>query len=271
MSSTLLTTYSCGHEERSATRIGEEQQPGVMGIIRRMSSKSPSGAVIADSALLCTTCREKPHPEPLRSHPVIIIRPQEPRQLDRDDVNPYANEFPDLQRYGAHDFTRKRPDDVDRNVPPTSPVILSRPISPLLTAPDNLEDKRGVLTEYRCGHHKVSSVKEKGIVLGVDKLGFLLIQSKHRCPRCFAHGIEESSSDKQSSTRGQPEETPFVPLDGSDLEIADNMDMGTLARQTRQREALATFDSPPTPLRRDSKREKAKKIDRFDPKTQRKK
>ncbi|KAF7890540.1 hypothetical protein EAF00_008855 [Botryotinia globosa] len=150
--------------------------------------------------------------------------------------------------------------DCRNQEPPTNPVILSRPVSPLRTAPDNLEDRRGVLTEYRCGHHKVSSAKEKGIVLGVDKLGFLLIQSKHRCPRCFAHRIEESSSDDQNSTRSEPEETTFVPLDGSGLEIADNMDMGTLARQTRQREALATFDLPPAPSRRDSKREKAKKI-----------
>ncbi|TGO42054.1 hypothetical protein BHYA_0013g00580 [Botrytis hyacinthi] len=150
--------------------------------------------------------------------------------------------------------------DCRNKVPPTNPVILSRPPSPLLTAPDNLEDRRGVLTEYRCGHHKVSAVEDEGIVLGVDKLGFLLIQSKHRCPRCFAHGIQESSSDDQSSTGGQPEETPFVPLDGSDFDIANNMDMGTLARQTRRREALATFYLPPTPSRRDSKREKAKKI-----------
>lgn len=148
--------------------------------------------------------------------------------------------------------------DCRNQVSPTSPVILSRPISPLLTAPGNLQDRRGVLTEYRCKHHKVSSPQDEGTVLGIDKLGFLLIQSKHRCPRCFAHGIEESSSDDQSSTRNQPEEAPLVPLDGSDLDIADNMDMGSLARQTRQREALATFDLPPIPSRGDSKREKAK-------------
>ncbi|TGO30208.1 hypothetical protein BPAE_0007g00860 [Botrytis paeoniae] len=159
--------------------------------------------------------------------------------------------------------------DCRNKVPPTNPVILARPSSPLLTAPDDLEDKRGALTEYRCGHHKVSAADDKEcLVLGVDKLGFLLIQSKKRCPRCIANGIQDNSSDDQSSSGSQPDATAFVPLDGSDLEIADNMDMGTLARQTRQREALATFDLPPTPSRRDSKREKAKKIDRFDPKTQ---
>ncbi|KAF7890539.1 hypothetical protein EAF00_008854 [Botryotinia globosa] len=131
MSTTLLTTYACGHEERSATRIGEEQEPGVMGIIRRMSCKSASGAVIADSALLCTTCREKPHPEPLRSHPVIIIKPREPSQLDRDDVNPYANEFAEVPKYGAHDFTRKSPDDVDRKV-------CRRPLVPISSSTDDV-------------------------------------------------------------------------------------------------------------------------------------
>ncbi|KAF5870804.1 uncharacterized protein Bfra_009358 [Botrytis fragariae] len=156
--------------------------------------------------------------------------------------------------------------DCRNKVPPTNPVILSRPMSPLLTAPDDLEDKRGALTEFRCGHHKVSASDDKEcIVLGVDKLGFLLIQSKKRCPRCIANGIQDNSSDDQSSSGNQPDATPFVPLDGSDLEIADNMDMGTLARQKRQREALATFDLP---SRRGSKKEKAKKIDRFDPKTQ---
>ncbi|TGO57558.1 hypothetical protein BCON_0064g00260 [Botryotinia convoluta] len=120
--------------------------------------------------------------------------------------------------------------DCRNKVPPTNPVILSRP------------------PKYRCGHHKVSAGGDKDcLVLGVDKLGFLLIQSKKRCPRCIANGIQDSSSDDQSSSGSQPDATPFVPLDGSDLEIADNMDMGTLARQTRQREALATFDLPPTP------------------------
>ncbi|TGO42053.1 hypothetical protein BHYA_0013g00570 [Botrytis hyacinthi] len=131
MSTTLLTTYACGHEERSATRIGEEQEPGVMGIIRRMSCKNPSGAVIADSALLCTTCREKPHPEPLRSHPVIIIQAREPRQLDRDEEYPYANQFAELPKYGAHDFTRKSPDDVDRNV-------CRRPLVPISSSTDDV-------------------------------------------------------------------------------------------------------------------------------------
>ncbi|KAF7924387.1 uncharacterized protein EAE98_007438 [Botrytis deweyae] len=151
--------------------------------------------------------------------------------------------------------------DCRNKVPPTDPVILSRPISPLLAAPEDLEDRRGALTEFRCGHHKVSSSDDKEcIVLGVDKLGFLLIRSKKRCPRCIANGIQDNSSDDQTSSASQPDEASYVPLDGSDLEIADNMDMGTLTRQTRQREALATFDHPPTPSRRDSKREKAKKI-----------
>ncbi|KAF7934186.1 uncharacterized protein EAE97_008546 [Botrytis byssoidea] len=131
MSTTLLTTFACGHEERSATRIGEEQEPGVMGIIRRMSCKSPSGAVIANSALLCTTCREKPHPEPLRSHPVVIINPREPRQPDGGDVNPYANELAELPKYGAHDFTRKSPDDVDRKV-------CRRPLVPIDSSTDDV-------------------------------------------------------------------------------------------------------------------------------------
>ncbi|THV53821.1 hypothetical protein BGAL_0041g00300 [Botrytis galanthina] len=131
MSTTLLTTFACGHEERSATRIGEEQEPGVMGIIRRMSCKNQSGAVTADSALLCTTCREKPHPEPLKSHPIIIIHPREPRKLDKYDVNPYANEFAELPKYGAHDFTRKNPDDIDRKV-------CRRPLVPITSSTDDV-------------------------------------------------------------------------------------------------------------------------------------
>ncbi|KAF7876939.1 uncharacterized protein EAF02_008159 [Botrytis sinoallii] len=131
MSTTLLTTYACGHEERSATRIGEEQEPGVMGIIRRMSCKSKSAAVIADSTLLCKTCREKPHPEPLRSHPVIIIHPREPRRLTMMGVNPYANEFAELPKYGAHDFTRKNPDDLDRKP-------CRRPLVPIASSTDDV-------------------------------------------------------------------------------------------------------------------------------------
>ncbi|TGO57590.1 hypothetical protein BCON_0064g00270 [Botryotinia convoluta] len=81
MTTTLLTTYACGHEECSATRIGEEQEPGLMAIIRRMSCKNQSGAVIAESALLCTICREKPHPEPLRSHPKTLPPATNPDRL----------------------------------------------------------------------------------------------------------------------------------------------------------------------------------------------
>ncbi|KAF7914308.1 uncharacterized protein EAF01_000714 [Botrytis porri] len=147
--------------------------------------------------------------------------------------------------------------DCRNKVPPTDPVILSRPLSPLLTAPDNLEDRRGLLTEFRCGHHKVAASDDKKcIVLGVDKLGFF---RKKRCPRCIAYGTQDSSSDDQCSSGSQPDATPFDPLE-PDLDFADDVDMGTLARQRRQREALATFDHPPTPSRRESKREKAKKI-----------
>ncbi|EMR81348.1 hypothetical protein ACHAPC_003995 [Botrytis cinerea] len=157
--------------------------------------------------------------------------------------------------------------DCRNKVPPKNPVILSRPASPLLTAPDDLEDRRGVLTEYRCGHHKVIGDGKDCLVLGVDKLGFLLLQSKHRCPRCIEHGIQDSSSDDQSPERSQSAQRlssdikrPFVPLDRTDSEMADHMDMQTLTRQTRPREALATSDHPPTLTRRASKREKAKTL-----------
>ncbi|KAF7945403.1 hypothetical protein EAE96_010177 [Botrytis aclada] len=147
--------------------------------------------------------------------------------------------------------------DCRNQVPPSNPVVLSRPPTPLLDAPDNLEDRRGILTEYRCGHHKVLKGKAREyVVLGVDKLGFLLVQSKKRCPRCKQYG----SAADESSSETQPEEAPFVPLEGSDLDIADNMEMATLARQTRQRAALATFDRPPSLSRKESKRDKAKKI-----------
>lgn len=127
MTATLLTTYACGHEERSATRIGAQQEPGVMGIIRRISCKNQSRPVIADSALLCKTCREKPHPNPLRSHPVIIIRSREPKKFDEYDASPYANEFAELPKYGAHDFTRKHPNDGYRKLcrQPLIPIAFS--------------------------------------------------------------------------------------------------------------------------------------------------
>ncbi|TEY64763.1 hypothetical protein BOTCAL_0143g00190 [Botryotinia calthae] len=137
--------------------------------------------------------------------------------------------------------------DCRNKVPPKNPVILSRPSSPLLTAPVDLEDRRGVLTEYRCGHHRVVGDGKDCLVLGSP---------------------ERSSGSQPAQRLGLDIERPFVPLDGTDSEIADHMDMQTLARQTTQREALATLDRLPTLTKRASKREKAKTLDRIGPKTQ---
>ncbi|KAF7859729.1 hypothetical protein EAF04_008808 [Stromatinia cepivora] len=157
MSTTLLTTFACGHEETSSTCIGTERGPGLKGLIRKLSYKSPPKSVKADSAVLCSTCRkgspslppvlkrgesaksqksiqgivEGEHPDPLRCHPVIPA--PERQELDEDYVDPYLNEFAELLKYGAHDFTRKHPDDVDeafhhRETIPITPLL--RPTEP---------------------------------------------------------------------------------------------------------------------------------------------
>ncbi|KAJ8061676.1 hypothetical protein OCU04_009477 [Sclerotinia nivalis] len=157
MSTTLCTTFACGHEETSSTRIGTERAPGLKGMIRKLSCKSPPKSMKADSAALCSTCRkgtpslppvlkqgksaesqksiqgidEKEHvevvPDPLRCHPVVPVPERE--VLDEDYVDPYLNEFAELLKYGAHDFTRKHPDDVDEELHHREAI----PISPLLT------------------------------------------------------------------------------------------------------------------------------------------
>lgn len=113
MSTTLSTRFACGHVQRSSTTIGTEREKGLKGLIRRMSSKKLPQPVTADSAQFCSVCRNEPHPPPLRSHP--IARAPKPEEVDEDDINPYANEFAQVPKYGAHDFTRKHPDDIDEN------------------------------------------------------------------------------------------------------------------------------------------------------------
>ncbi|KAF7859728.1 hypothetical protein EAF04_008807 [Stromatinia cepivora] len=84
--------------------------------------------------------------------------------------------------------------ECQRNEPEDDPVIISQPPSPLLDAPDNLEDRRGTVTEFRCGHHRFNTEDEdRYIVLGMDRLGFLLIQSRDECSRC--QNKEQSEDD----------------------------------------------------------------------------
>ncbi|CAD6452120.1 a1774a79-5d15-4042-bb9f-32f096a45374 [Sclerotinia trifoliorum] len=160
MSSTFSTMFACGHEETSSTRIGTERVPGLKCIIRKLSCKSSPRVVRADSAALCSTCRkgapslppvnvskqgksvkfEKPttqgkdekargelDPDPLRCHPVILAPERE--ELGEDYADPYLNEFAELLRYGAHNFTRKHPDDVNEGLYHREAM----PITPLLS------------------------------------------------------------------------------------------------------------------------------------------
>ncbi|QSZ32669.1 hypothetical protein DSL72_002248 [Monilinia vaccinii-corymbosi] len=160
MSTTLLTKFACGHEESSSTRIGTEREPGLGGIIRRMGSKKRPGVVTADSAQLCSECRKDPpstqgviksgkptkshissretdkkepregHTHPLR--PNLISRLSESQELE-DDANPYANNFAVVPQYGAHDFTRRYPDDGVKEVPYTREPIPNSFSTPIRT------------------------------------------------------------------------------------------------------------------------------------------
>lgn len=132
--------YACGHEESSSTRIGTEREPVLMGILQKLCNKKPPGFLNADSAQLCSSCRKgltaipavskrgnstkshrlsrektdkkdlNGHPDPLRFHPISSM--PEPQELEEDDATLCTNKFAEIPKYGAHNFTRKHPDDV---------------------------------------------------------------------------------------------------------------------------------------------------------------
>ncbi|ESZ93735.1 hypothetical protein SBOR_5872 [Sclerotinia borealis F-4128] len=134
MSTILFTTFACGHEERSSTRIGTERGTGLGGMIRRINSKKSTGPVRADSALFCSACRKnstphmpslrrsnstnshksfrgadegeplEDHPHPLRSHP--IIRPITHRSINPRQFTP-APESEEPDNDDANPFANK--------------------------------------------------------------------------------------------------------------------------------------------------------------------
>ncbi|APA13587.1 predicted protein [Sclerotinia sclerotiorum 1980 UF-70] len=95
-------------------------------------------------------------------------------------------------------------------------VIISPPPSPLLDPPDNLDNSRGAVTEYRCGHRRFRTEDEGRLpVLGMDKLGFLLAVSRSECPRCeherfkkvYGEDFEEETTSALSQTLTFPTES----------------------------------------------------------------
>ncbi|CAD6452125.1 60899943-3545-4944-865d-48320c509bd0 [Sclerotinia trifoliorum] len=94
-------------------------------------------------------------------------------------------------------------------------VTISPPPSPLLDPPDNLNDSRGGVTEYRCGHRRFFTRDEGGLpVLGMDKLGFLLAKSRDDCPRCehekFKDEFRDDFKGETTSTLSQALTFPTV-------------------------------------------------------------
>ncbi|KAJ8061677.1 hypothetical protein OCU04_009478 [Sclerotinia nivalis] len=98
-------------------------------------------------------------------------------------------------------------------------VVISQPPSPLLDAPDNLDDRRGTVTEFRCGHQIFFTRHEGELpVFRMDKPGFLLVQSPDNCPSCpngeqfedEFEGFEEDFTSALSQSPTFPTESSIV-------------------------------------------------------------
>lgn len=119
-----------------------------------------------------------------------------------------------------------------RKKPVTSPEE-----EPLLEAPDNYDDSRGLVIEYSCGHHGHGTGKEEGRnVLGVDKLGFLLIDSKEACYNCKLRESSQAHGQERTSPTPQPIGRQFT--DFSQFQT--------------DREGQILNQDPPPPVRRTS-------------------